>query len=75
MQLTDIREDLGSYYRPGHDLETFASTEELRHKIDYYLKHEKERRKFALRGLQTTLRHHTFTARLPQLLNVITSQM
>uniref|UniRef100_UPI00406CA4D9 CgeB family protein n=1 Tax=Paenibacillus sp. FSL R7-0345 TaxID=2954535 RepID=UPI00406CA4D9 len=75
MQLTDIREDLDSYYRPGHDLETFASAEELKHKIDYYLKHEHERRKFALRGLQTTLRHHTFTARLPQLLNVLTSQM
>lgn len=75
MQLTDIREDLGSYYRPGHDLETFASADELKRKIEYYLKHEHERRKFALRGLQTTLRRHTFTARLPELLNVLTSQM
>lgn len=75
MQLTDIREDLARFYRPGHDMETFGSTEELKHKIDYYLKHEKERRQFALRGLQTTLRNHTFTARLPQLLNVLTAQV
>lgn len=75
MQLTDIREDLGRFYRPGHDMETFGSTEELKQKIDYYLKHEKERRQFALRGLQTTLRNHTFTARLPQLLNVLTAQV
>lgn len=75
MQLTDVRDDLGNYYRPGHDLETFGSAEELSSKIDYYLKHEKERRQFALRGLQTTLRHHTFISRLPHLLNVITSQV
>ena len=74
MQLTDIREDLGSHYRPGHDLETFGSADELKHKIDYYLKHEKERRQYALRGLQATLRHHTFTARLPYLLGVLTAQ-
>ncbi|MGN7763416.1 CgeB family protein [Paenibacillus sp. 22594] len=73
MQLTDVREDLGSHYRPGKDLETFAGADELKHKIEYYLKHEKERRQFALQGLQTTLRHHTFLARLPYLLNVLTS--
>ncbi|SEU18671.1 spore maturation protein CgeB [Paenibacillus sp. NFR01] len=72
MQLTDIREDLGNYYRAGRDLDTYGSVEELKRKIEYYLSHEKERRQLALQGLQTTLRHHTFTARLPQLLDVIT---
>ncbi|MFF2910989.1 glycosyltransferase [Paenibacillus sp. NPDC057934] len=71
MQLTDVREDLGSFYRPGYDIETFGSAEELQRKMDYYLHHEEERRQIALRGLHTTLRNHTFTARLPQLLNVI----
>lgn len=75
MQLTDIREDLGRHYRAGRDLETFGSAEELQHKIDYYLEHEDERREYALRGLKTTIRKHTFTARLPQLLNVITAKM
>ncbi|KTD84812.1 spore maturation protein [Paenibacillus etheri] len=75
MQLTDVREDLGNYYRPGYDLDTFGSAKELQQKIEYYLKHEKERRLYALRGLRTTMRNHTFTARLPHLLNVIASRV
>ena len=71
MQLTDVREDLGRYYRPGYDLETFASAEELLVKMKYYLEHEEERRRYALRSLRTTLRNHTFTARMPQLLDVL----
>ncbi|WP_442950094.1 CgeB family protein [Paenibacillus sp. HW567] len=74
LQLTDVRDDLGSHYRPGKDLDIFSNPEELKLKIDYYLKHEKERRKLALQGLHTTLRHHTFTARLPRLLDVLTAQ-
>ncbi|AKG35966.1 CgeB family protein [Paenibacillus durus] len=71
MQITDVREDLTEHYRPGYDLETFSSPRELESKIEYYLKHEKERRTFALRALRTTLRNHTFAARLPKLLDVI----
>jgi len=72
MQLTDVREDLSNYYRPGYDLETFSSAEELKAKIEYYLKHDKERRQFAIRALHTTLKNHTFITRLPKLLDVIT---
>ncbi|MCL6603768.1 MAG: glycosyltransferase [Paenibacillus sp.] len=75
MQLTDIRDDLGNFYRPGYDLDTFGSAEELQSKIEYYLTHEKERRRLALRGLHTTLKNHTFTARLPQLLDVIANRV
>lgn len=71
LQLTDVREDLGSLYRPGRDLDTFASPGELQHKIEHYLHHEEERRRIAVQGLHTTLRHHTFTKRLPKLLDVI----
>jgi len=75
MQLTDIREDLGNFYRPGYDLETYGSAEELQTKMEYYLNHEKERRQLAVRGLHTTLRKHTFTARLPQLLDIIANHV
>lgn len=75
MQLTDVRDDLGNFYRPGYDLDTFGSAKELQQKIEYYLEHEKERRMYALRGLRTTMRNHTFTARLPHLLNVISSRV
>ncbi|MFD1904373.1 hypothetical protein ACFSQ7_10375 [Paenibacillus rhizoplanae] len=32
MQLTDIRQDLDIHYKPGRDLETFASADELKRK-------------------------------------------
>lgn len=71
MQLTDVRDDLCSLYRPGYDLDTFASPAELQAKIEYYLAHEQKRRRFAVRALHTTLTRHTFGARMTELLGVI----
>lgn len=67
LQLTDPREDLPLYYKPGSELETFTTATELRDKIDYYLSHEEERRAIALRGLRRTLRDHTYASRVRQL--------
>lgn len=67
LQLTDPREDLPFYYKPGNELETFTTAAELQEKIDYYLSHEEERRAMALRGLRRTLRDHTFASRVRQL--------
>ncbi|MDO7906990.1 glycosyltransferase [Paenibacillus sp. JX-17] len=68
LQLTDWRKDLVQYYRPGYDLETFTSAEELQLKLAYYLEHEKERREMAWRGLYTTMERHTYTMRMRSLL-------
>ncbi|WP_373558055.1 glycosyltransferase [Paenibacillus sp. XY044] len=64
MQITDIREDLTSFYRPGYDIDTFASVAELENKITYYLEHDEERRNMAARGLHTTRQAHTFISRM-----------
>lgn len=71
LQLTDIRSDLGRFYTPGVEIETYSSPEEMMAKIDHYLKHEDERRNIALRGLERTLRDHTYANRLNQLLGTI----
>ncbi len=71
LQLTDIRSDLGRFYTPGVEIETYSSPDEMMTKIDYYLKHEEERRNIALRGLERTLREHTYANRLNQLLGTI----
>lgn len=68
LQITDIRSDLLQYYRPGYDIETFQDVKELQDKIDYYLKHEKERQAIAWRCLRTTRQYHTFTNRIERLL-------
>ncbi|CAG5090743.1 Spore maturation protein [Thermobacillus xylanilyticus] len=70
-QLTDRREDLEAYYRPGLELETFDSPAELAAKIRHYLKHDDERRRIAVRGLARTLREHTYTARAGSLLRLL----
>jgi Uncharacterized protein conserved in bacteria len=71
LQLTDVREDLFSQYRPGYEIETYSSAQELVEKIDYYLSHEEERLRIAIRGLYRTLRDHTMTTRIATLLNLL----
>lgn len=71
LQLTDVRSDLVSFYTPGVEIETYHSPQEMMQKIDYYLKHEAERREIALRGLARTLREHTYAHRLNQLLATV----
>lgn len=70
LQMTDIRDDLFRYYQPGHDIETFATPEELQAKLAYYLEHETERLRLAWEGMRTTLQKHTFAHRIPQLLQL-----
>ncbi|WCK56180.1 glycosyltransferase [Aneurinibacillus sp. Ricciae_BoGa-3] len=67
-QLTDVRQELPSCYLPRKELETYSSPSELIEKIDYYLRHEKERNAIALRGLNRTLNEHTYSKRLKELL-------
>ena len=71
LQMTDIREDLTSYYRPGYDIETFKDAAELQSKMAYYLSHENERQEMAWRSLWTTHQSHTFVNRIGRLLDMI----
>ncbi|MCM3785870.1 DUF3880 domain-containing protein [Neobacillus mesonae] len=71
LQLTDVREDLTLYYRPGYDIETFHTAQELQEKMDYYLYHEEERLAISWRGLMTTSQYHTMRHRIEMLLSYI----
>ncbi|WP_314002769.1 glycosyltransferase [uncultured Paenibacillus sp.] len=68
-QLTDRREDLELYYRPGEELETFDGAADLVDKIRHYLAREDERSRIAARGLARTLREHSYPARVNRLLS------
>lgn len=70
-QLTDRRPDLEAHYRPGLELETFESPAELAAKIRYYLRHDDERRRIAVRGYARTLREHTYAVRVGSLLRLL----
>lgn len=71
LQIVDARSDIARFYTPGIEIETFSSQEELLGKIDFYLNHEKERREIVIRALDRTLKEHTYTHRLNELLTVI----
>lgn len=71
LQLTDVRQELSNLYTPGEELDTFSSPQELVAKIEYYLNHEEERQRIALKGLSRTLRDHTYRGRLHQMMTII----
>jgi len=68
LQLTDARSDLVRFYESGAEIVTYDSANDLKDKIDYYLRHEDERREIALRALIRTLKEHTYMHRLQELL-------
>jgi len=70
-QLTDIRNELPNLYTLGYEIETYSSADELVEKIEYYLTHEEQRKKIALRGYHRTIRDHTYENRLFQMLQII----
>lgn len=71
LQLCDSRADLSTYYKPDVEIVTFSTPREMMDKIQYYLTHEEERREIVLRAFERTLKDHTYTKRLDQLLTVI----
>lgn len=71
LQLCDARDDMGSFFKPGEEIETFASPQEMMEKIRYYLTHEEERRAIVLRAYERVLKDHTYTRRIHQLLSTI----
>ncbi len=69
LQIVDHRDDLTRFYEPGEEIVTYQSIEELAAKVEYYLAHEEERERIAIRALKRTLREHSFASRLSQLLD------
>ncbi|MBM7569279.1 CgeB family protein [Paenibacillus sacheonensis] len=71
LQLTDVRDDLVSFYTPGVDIVTYASPQEMIEKIQYYLAHEEERQAIAMRGMIRTMREHTYAKRIQRMLGLL----
>ncbi|MCL6456622.1 MAG: glycosyltransferase [Gorillibacterium sp.] len=67
-QLTDVRDDLDTFYTPGLDIETYQSPTELSQKIEYFLGHEEERQRLACGAMKRTLKDYTYRNRLERLL-------
>lgn len=69
--LTDWKENLAEIFEPEVECLTYKTKEEAADKIKYYMKHENERKKIALRGQEKTLTEYTYTKRIDGVLNFI----
>ena len=66
--LTNYQPELEEYFEIGKDIEVYHNLEELVSKIDYYLKHEKERIRIAINGYKKVREHHSYEKRMTDVL-------
>jgi spore maturation protein CgeB len=65
--LTSDADNLTDYYKDGEDIVIFKDTEDMISKIKYYMSHDHEREKIALKGYQRTIREHTYEVRFNEI--------
>jgi len=68
-QIVDWRSGLGDLFVPGEEIETFRNMNELKEKIDYYLKNEALRNNIADNGKKRAYEDHTYEKRLSLLID------
>jgi spore maturation protein CgeB len=69
--LMDRQPALSQFYEEGKEVECFSDNQELRQKIDYYLRNDDERREIAQAARKRSLREHTYQDRLELLLSAV----
>lgn len=69
--ITDWKENLHEMFEPGQEVIAYHSPEECAELIKYYLEHEEECAAIARAGQQRTLREHTYSRRVKELVDII----
>lgn len=69
--LTGYAPHLEDYYEIGKEVVCFDNLEDLKVKINYYLKNEEEREKIASAGYLRTIKDHTYEKRFNKIFNQI----
>lgn len=69
-QISDSIPGMERYFELGREIVVVKSKEEWFEKIDYYLKHEDERKKIQEAGTARVLREHTYSHRVKQLVEL-----
>lgn len=67
MLLTSFQENVQDLFEIDREVITYQSPQELLEKINYYLSHQTELEKIAERGMQRTLKDHSFNNRAKEL--------
>ena len=69
--ISDLRRDLPTVFKIGEEILIYKNSDDLYKKVIYYLEHEKERQKIALKGYKRVLKNHTYEVRVKQMFSLI----
>ncbi len=69
--LTDYYSELSKLFKVGKEAVFYKNIDDLKKKIDYYLKKDKEREKIALAGYNRVIKEHTMKHRIIELLKIV----
>ncbi len=70
-QLVDYRSELPSLFEINEEIVCFNNLTDLRKKITYYFKNEKERLDIARRAKERVVKEHTYEHRMEQMINFV----
>ena len=68
--LSNYQADFYDFFVPGEDCVLYESMEDCRDKVEYYLKHDRERQQIADNGYGKVKEFHTFDIRIKELLEM-----
>ena len=69
--LTNYQADFLNFFVPGEDFDYFESKSDLLNKIEYYLKHDEERKQIAQNGFEKIKNEHTYVHRAEEMLSYL----
>jgi spore maturation protein CgeB len=69
--VTDWKANLHEMFEPGKEVVSYRTPEECLEMIRYYLEHDEEREAIARAGQQRTLRDHTYSKRMQELVDIV----
>lgn len=73
--ISNYQEEIAELFEDGKDLVLYHSQEELLEKVDWYLKHDTERKKIAANGYNSVKKNHTAMHRLKDLFGIVSEVM
>ena len=71
LQIVDYRKDILSYFEEGKEIIFFKDIDDLRRKIQFYLKNEEERKAIVRQAQQRAYKEHTLEKRMKDLISIV----
>ena len=69
--ITNYQSDLLGVFEPGQDLVVYEDSEDLRNKVEFYLKNPEERKRIARNGYEKVKEYHSYKVRVGTILKNI----